>query len=173
MNRFQLFLVSLIILLFLVAPALAIAQDDATPLPAPTQELFTNTPAAPTVEPTVEATPIPTPEPAPPVVVVTEPPFSRVDVVYIVVLVALTIILLFAGQLIKGLVRERYDAAPPLARDITRMNAIRLLDAAEKRAEGTPTPIDDELLAYVRKFVLTDLFPEIVVAVQNAPKRPE
>lgn len=80
MSKLQFVLVSLTILLFLAAPALAIAQDDPTPAPdfvaegdtdtlrvqnQPTQELFTNTPEAVTPAPAIEQTPIPTPDQLP------------------------------------------------------------------------------------------------------------
>lgn len=70
MKSFLFRVLPLVALLTIVPGAPSFAQDDATPLPVPTQELFTNTPDVPTVAPTVEPTPIPTPEPAPPPVIV-------------------------------------------------------------------------------------------------------
>lgn len=59
MKRFRITLISLILAVFLAAPARAV-QDDPTPAPAPTIEMVTNTPtvAVPTIEPEPDVAPV-------------------------------------------------------------------------------------------------------------------
>lgn len=162
MSKLQFVLVTLIVLLFLVAPAVAIAQDDATPLPAPTQELFTNTPDVPTAAPTIEPTPIPTPEPEPPVV---EGP-SRTEVILTIALGIAAILLSVFTVSFVAFSRQLLQAAPPWIQELIKENAGRGLAELDRIVLETPSTLDDELAKQVREIVMK-VFEEQAAALRG------
>jgi hypothetical protein len=129
-------LVLLVCVFLLALPGLMIAQDSDTPTPEPTP-IVTETPAPPVEEPTPE-----------------EPARDRSETVITIALIVVgTLTVLFGTQLLV-LARSAFTSQSPLVQEIVRMNSTRVLDELDRRAAATPSKLDDEAVAEIRRLVL-------------------